>query len=140
MNKIFSKTTFPQFYFLFYFCHSWVPRWVFIPYFSKIWSFRKWFSVRKQRGPKNDFSILFSLLCTITDKRTNQKHFPWKTFSWTIFFLNWRFFTFFLNNLLEKFYRTIQNTVFLKINLYNQKNYSENCFSFFSIGTLYSQW
>ena len=45
-----------------------------------------------------------------------------KHFSWTIFFLKKKFFfTFFSKNLFDNFYRTIRKTIFLKINLYNQK-------------------
>ena len=53
-----------------------------------------------------------------------------KDFSWTIFFQKNSCFTLFLSNPFDNFYRIIQNTVFLKKFLYNQKEYSENCFSF----------
>ena len=71
---------------------------------------------------------------------TFKKTFLEKNFSWTTIFLKNKFITLFLSNLFDIFYQTIQNTFSWKPFSITRKKFSKNCFSFFSIGTLYSHW
>ena len=139
MKKIFRETTFPELYFFFTLVIPEYP----VEYLYR--TYRKFDLLESDSLLKKEVLKMIFLFCLRSSVPpliigTFKNTFHEKHFSWTIFFLKWSFFTLFLKNFFDKFYRTIQKAIFLKINLYNQKNYSENCSSFFSIGTLYSHW
>ena len=145
-EKVFREKTFHKNYFswkiiFIYFYHSCVPRWKFIQNLSKIWSFSKWFSVKKKKtDPEQDFFFCLRssvrVLITVSFKKTFQKEIFHE-----IFFL-W-------NKLFLQHSWVIPLIIFtkpFKIRFSWEKisttkqNYSANCFSFFRIGTLYSHW
>ena len=103
-----------------YFYLSSVPRWYFLPNLSKIWSFWKWFSVKKRKEVLN-MIFVFRLrssvppLITVSFKKLLHEN----AFSWTVFFVENTFFTVFLSNPFNKFYQTNQNTFFMKLILYD---------------------
>ena len=144
VQKVFQEKKFQKNYFswIFFLLLSFLstPLSIFLPNFSKNWSFWKWFCV-KERGPKNDFCILSSLLCTPTDKRTIQNYFTWKTFFLNTFFSEMKFFLHFSwNTSVINFTEPYKIRFSWNYFSVTKKIYLENCSYFFNIGILYSAW